>query len=104
MHTTDDQPPSSEPPSPSLKETIAKLDNKYELQEYAMQLSSFNAYHLSNIADDLKERLMLQGLDENDLRNIHEYLGITFDGELVKYTDKKFTEERAHNLSAFLNI
>ncbi len=104
MHTTDDQPPSSEPPSPSLKETIAKLDNKYELHEYAVQLAAFNAYHLSDIINELKQRLMLQGLDEDDLFNIHEYLGISFDGDLIKSSDKLLTQKRVHELTSFLNI
>lgn len=104
MNTSDDQPPSADLPSKSLKNTINKLQNKYELLEYVEQITAFNSYHLSDITDELKNRLMLQGLDENDLREIHEYLKITFDGDLMKTENRKLSQKRAHDISAFLNI
>ncbi|MFC1810858.1 hypothetical protein ACFLZH_05135 [Patescibacteria group bacterium] len=103
MNTTDDQPPPVDLPSGNLKEVIKKLQNKHELLEYVEQLTAFNAHHLLDVTEELRERLLLQGLDENDLREVHEYLKVTFDGDLMKSEDRKLTQKRARDLTGFLN-
>jgi len=104
MNTTDDQPPPADLPSGSLKIAIDKLQNKHELLEYVEQLTAFNAQHLSDVTEELRERLLLQGLDEDDLHDIHEFLKVTFDGDLMKSEDRAITQRKARALSYFLNI
>jgi len=104
MNKADDQPPPADLPSPSLKKVISKLQNKHELLEYIEQLTAFHAQHLSDVVEEMRERLLLQGLDEDDLHEIHEFLQVTFDGNLMKTEDKKLSQKRARDFSAFLNI
>lgn len=104
MSIPDDIPPSPIRSSRNLKEIIDKLQNKHELQEYVEQLTAFNAYHLTDIAEEMRQNLMLQGLDEEDLHDIHEYLLVSFDGELMKTEDRKLTEKRANTLNDMISI
>lgn len=105
MKSKDDQSSVSDlPPSTKLKEVIKKLQNPHELHEYIEQLTAFNAHHLSDITTEIRHKLMLQGLDEDDLHEIHEFLKITFDGEIMKLEDRKLSQKRAREFTAFLNI
>ena len=104
MSIPDDIPPSPIRSSRNIQQIIAKLQNKHELQEYVEQLTAFNAHHLTDVAEEMRQNLMLQGLDEEDLHDIHEFLLVSFDGELMKTEDRQLTEERAHELSGLISI
>ena len=103
MSTTDDQPPSDEDPPTvniprNLTRVIRKLSNAYELHDYVKHLAFYNAHNFEDEAAELKHRLLLQGLDDNDMYTIHDYLKVDFDGELMKIADQKKTEKRANIL------
>lgn len=107
MSTTDDNPPSDDQPPPirisrDVKRVIGKLTNSYELRDYAFHIAAYHAQHLTDEAAEYRRRLLLQGLDEDDLFTIHEFLNIKFDGELMKMSDKKLTEKRAEILESFI--
>ncbi len=105
MKSKDDQPNASDlPPSTKLQNIIKKLHNPHELYEYIEQLTAFNEPHLADITAELRNGLMLQGLDQNDLHEIHEFLKITFDGDIIKLENKNLSQKRAREFSAFLNI
>lgn len=101
MSTTEDQPP-PELISPDLKQAIKKLSNKYELQDYVCHLTSYHAQHLTDEFLLLKERLLLQGLDDDDLHLLHDFLQVKFDGELMKMADKNLTKKQAVKLDQYL--
>ena len=103
MSIPDDLPPSPIRSSRNLKEIIKKLQNKHELHEYVEQLTAFNAHHLTDVVEEMRKNLMLQGLDEEDLYEIHEYLLVSFDGELMKTEDRKMTQDRANDLLEMIN-
>ncbi len=103
MSTPDDIPPSPIRSSRNLKKIIEKLQNKHELQEYVEQLTAFNAYHLTDVAEEMRQNLMLHGLDEDDLYEIHEYLMVSFDGDLMKTENQKLTQDRADDLSGMIS-
>lgn len=96
MSTPDDIPPSP-------IQIIDKLQNKHDLLEYVEQLTAFNAHHLTDVAEEMRQNLMLQGLDEEDLHEIHEFLHVSFDGDLMKTEDRKLTQDRADNLSVMIS-
>jgi hypothetical protein len=113
MSTTDDKPPSDDDPPPdsppdpdnlpkNLTRVIQKLSNTYELRDYVQHLAVYHAHDLTDEAIELKQRLLLQGLDDDDLYAIHEFLKITFDGDLMKIADRSMTENRAQKLGVFL--
>ena len=107
MSTTDDKPPSDDDPPPdnipkNLTRVIQKLSNTYELRDYVQHLAVYHAHDLMHEATELKQRLLLQGLDDDDLYVIHEFLKITFDGDLMKIADRSMTENRAQKLGVFL--
>lgn len=104
MIKADDQPPSPVSAPNTLKQAISKLDNKHELLEYVEHLTSFNAHHLFDVTNDLRQRLMLQGLDEDDMRSIHDYLEIEFDGDLIKTDNKEVTLKKADLLNKLIRI
>ena len=103
MSIPDDLPPSPIRSSQTIRQIIRKLQNKHELQEYVEQLTAFHAYHLTDIIDEMRQNLMLQGLDEEDLHNIHEFLMVSFDGDLMKTENQKLTQKRAIKLSGLIN-
>lgn len=108
MSTTDEEHPASDDKPPSegisrnLKHVIQKLSDGYQLRDYAFHISSYHTQHLTEEAAQFRKRLLLQGLDEDDLFIIHEFLNIKFDGELMKMSDKKLTEQRAETLGSFI--
>ncbi|MFC1656143.1 hypothetical protein ACFL3C_04705 [Patescibacteria group bacterium] len=108
MSTTDDNPTSDDKPPPNLgisrdvKRVIRKLSDSYELRDYAFHIAAYHAQHLTDEAAGFRNRLLLQGLDEEDLFTIHEFLNIKFDGELMKMYDKNLTEQRAEMLGSFI--
>lgn len=104
MSTSDDLPPSAIRSSRNIQKIIEKLQNKYQLKDYIDQLAAFNSHHLKEIADNLRHELQLQGLDDDDLYEIHEFLLITFDGDIMKTENKKETEKRAKELNELINI
>ncbi|MFC1600183.1 hypothetical protein ACFL3T_04105 [Patescibacteria group bacterium] len=103
MSIPDDLPPSATRSSRTVQKVIGKLQNKHELQEYIEQLTAFNAHHLTHVTEEMRHNLKLQGLDEEDLHEIHEFLLVSFDGDLMKTEDRKLTEERAHELSGLIS-
>lgn len=103
MSIPDDLPPSPLRSSRNLKEIIEKLQNKHELHEYVEQLTAFNAHHLTDVVEEMRENLMLQGLDEEDLHKIHEYLLVSFDGDLMKTENRKITQDRAIDLLGMIS-
>lgn len=95
MSTSDDIPPSeSDDFPPPVREVVDKLDNKNELSEYLNHLSAYHTHHLSDLTQELQERLLLQGLDEDDLYNLHEFLAVEFENGLLRTGNKKLTETR----------
>lgn len=103
MSTPDDLPPSPTRSSRNIKKIIDKLQNKHQLKDYINQLTAFNAHHLTDITEEMRHNLLLQGLDENDLHQIHEFLLITFDGDLMKTENREETEKRAIKLNGLIN-
>jgi len=103
MSTPDDLPPSTIRSSRTIPKIIEKLQNKHELLDYIEQLVAFNAHHLTDVAEEMRHNLKLQGLDEEDLHEIHEFLKVSFDGELMKAEDKKLTEKRAEELTQIIH-
>lgn len=108
MSITDENSPSDEdPPSKNLPEAlekaIKKLTDKYELHDYVQHLTAYHTHHLTNETSTFKDRLLLQGLDNNDMYAIHNFLNITFDGELMKMANQSLTEKRAKTLKIFLD-
>lgn len=103
MSIPDDLPPSPTRSSRTVKKIIEKLQNKHELLEYVEQLTAFNAYHLTDIAEKMRQNLMLQGLDEEDLHDIHEFLLVSFDGDLMKTENRKLTQKRADDLYGLIS-
>jgi hypothetical protein len=104
MSTPDDLPPSAIRSSRNIHKIIDKLQNKHQLKDYIEQLTAFNAHHLTDITEEMRHNLLLQGLDENDLHEIHEFLLISFDGDLMKTENQDQTEKRATELNGLINI
>ena len=107
MSTPDDQPPSDQPPPKKttihVKRVIGKLTSKYELSDYVRHLVFYDGeQHLVDEATRLREGLLLQGLDEEDLFDIHEFLHIKFDGNIMKIANKGITERRTRELEKYL--
>ena len=106
MSISDDTPPSDDFPPPArltktVKAIVSKLNSKNELIEYLDHISAYNSYHLSDLTQELQERLLLQGLDEDDIYALHEFLAINFDNGLLYTTNRKTTEKRADILKKY---
>lgn len=87
----------------NIKHIVNKLSNRYELSDYATHLIIYRAHHLTEEIENLKQQLLLQGLDEEDLHMIHEFLGIEFEGEICKILNRIHSEKRLKSLLGFLN-
>lgn len=99
MSTPDDIPPSTV----QVKRVLRKLTSKYELSDYIRHLVFYDEeQHLADESKRLRERLLLQGLDDEDLYDIYEFLQIKFDGELMKIANKAITERRTRQLEVYL--
>ena len=96
MSIPDDKPPSDKPPS--IKKIIEKLSDKHGLKDYAEHL----VFYQDEETNRFKELLLLQGLDEDDMFTIHEFLNITFDGDIIKIHNRKLTEKRTKQLIGLL--
>lgn len=101
MSTSDDIPPSDDFPPP-IKQTVAKLSNKNDLEEYLNHISAHHTHHLSDLTHELQERLLLQGLDEDDLFDIHEYVAVIFENGMLQTHDKLLTEKKVKQLQQYL--
>lgn len=107
MSISDDLPPSDDSPPPKtliqpIKDTLGKLENKNELSEYLDHLSAYHTHHLSDLTRALQEKLMLQGLDEDDLFHLHNFLAIEFENGFLNTANKELTEKRAVLLQKYL--
>ena len=103
MSIPDDQPPPSSP-SKGVENAIHKLQNKLELADYMNHLVYLKTNQLSEVTEEMQEKLMLQGLDEDDLYHIHDFLEVSFDGELIKTPNEEISKKRLIQLSKLLNI
>ena len=101
MSTSDDLPPSDDFPPP-IKQTVDKLDNTIDLGQYLDHLSAHHTHHLSDLTQDLQERLLLQGLDENDLFDLHKFVAVEFENGLLRAGDQNLTEKRVEQLQKHL--
>ncbi|MBA4337138.1 hypothetical protein C0416_05215 [bacterium] len=98
--------PNDSPPPRALtkrvKKAIEKLRNKNELSEYLSHISTCHTYHLSELTSELQEKLLLQGLDQDDIYDLHNFLAIEFENGLLKTLDKEVTEARAALIQEYL--
>jgi len=101
MSISDDIPPSDDFPPP-MKKAIDKISNKSGLNNYLTHLSAYQSYHLLDLTRELQEGLLLQGLDQNDLYSLHEFLAIEFDNGFIKTNDKELTKRQVKLLQKYL--
>ncbi len=83
MSISDDIPPSDDVP-PSIKKTLGKINDINGFNNYLDHILAYHTHHLSNLTHELQERLMLQGLDYNDLYTLHQFLEINLDNGIIE--------------------
>ncbi|MCD6109730.1 hypothetical protein J7J83_03155 [bacterium] len=101
MSISDDIPPSDDVP-PSIKKTLSKINDINGFNNYLDHLLAYHTHHLSNLTHELQERLMLQGLDYNDLYTLHQFLEINLDNGIIESNNKDLTRERTATLKQYL--
>lgn len=104
MSISDDIPPSDDfpPPRPlpySVEKTLSKISNVNEFSDYLNHVCAYHAYHLEDTTRELQERLMLQGLDEDDLFILHSFLGVEYENGILTSKNPDITKTQGTMLA-----
>lgn len=99
MSISDDIPPSDDFPPPrflphSVQKTLSKISNSNEFSDYLNHICTYHAYHLDDLTHELQERLMLQGINENDLFSLHAFLGVEYENGILTSKNPDLTKTR----------
>ena len=102
MNTTDEPPP-PDSISPEIVRIVRKISNRKSFTDYLQHIASAHANQYFDILSELKNQLLLDGLDDEDIHVLHQFIKINFDGDLIKIADLDSTKTQAQKLYTFVD-